>query len=1129
MSVFRNFKYAVCVCLTLLITSGIFSQTDINFDRIGVGQGLSQNSINAIIQDHKGFMWFATQGGLNKFDGYSFTVYKNIKDDSTSLADNMVSSICQSKLTHNIWLGTNNSGLCCFDYKTEKFTSFKHNSTDDPIAFLSNTIANIVEDKKGNLWISYNIGGIGCFDPKTRSLKNYHINPNNTTEQGYGDAFLYFDSRDFLWVGTMKGLYKFDTNTEKFISYQHDSLNPTTLPTNLINSIYEDKNYCFWIGTEEGLIRFLPDENRHTHFRHYDKDPSSISANRVYTPLRDEFGQLWVGTIKGVNLFDDTNNRFTSLLNDPADLHSLSSNNISKLFLDDAGVLWVGTFEKGINKYDTHSKRFRHYKYSPAVPEGIPQKTVRSIYEDQYGILWAGFVNGGLVRLDRKNGTSERYEMDSNKPNSLPANTVTAICEDHSGALWVGTWESGIAKAIFKGHGRNRQIDYFEPYNHNPLDSFSLSYSTIQFIYQDATHRLWIGTAAGLDIYDRKNDRFKHFTHDVDNKNSLSNYSLQKAIVEENDTTFWVGTWSGLNKITMAQDFDSKFDKAGANINSLATFKHYFSQSNKENSLSDNRITALCLNIDNTLWVGSYGGGLDKMEFYHNDLLKLTNFNEQNGFSNNEVYCIFNDDKGNVWSSTNHGISEVSYETNQIWQFKECDGLQSNEFWWGAGYKGASGELFFGGNNGFNSFFPAQIEKNNYQAPTVNTDFRLFNIAQKPDGTILKTSISETEEIFLDWSNKVFSIEFSALHFSAPENIKYKYKLINFDERWIPTDYKNRRVTYTNLEPGEYEFCVMATNSDGVWNEDHHSLVINIEPPFWKTLWFRILFAVSAGSLVYLLFLTRVHRIKKQNEKLEIMVTERTKQIELQKEEITAQNEELVHQNTNQERYISILSHDLRGPVGNIVSMFDAILADWDDFDDTQKLEWINILQQGAITTIDLIDDTLKFVKRNKNKLEPRIKRKNLFVNIENILNTYTESAKSKEIELVATGDFNIEVQTDHEMLKHILMNFVSNAIKFTPNKNTIEIRGETTDNMLKISVKDQGIGIPKTKIQQMFEDAENFSRAGTQGEKSHGIGLKMSKQYAELIKAELSVESKENQGSTFSVKLPIRTEREDG
>lgn len=1117
----RKFSCLLLLVFAWLLCGNAIGQEDIDFNRISVDQGLSQNTIFAILQDHKGFMWFGTHDGLNKFDGYNFTVFKNRTKDSTSISDNIVMAICQSKKTNAIWLGTNDGGLSRFDYETEIFTSYKNTEKGTPPLFASKAITNIVEDEAGLLWFSYKTGTICCFDPKTEQVKNYALNPQNHDESGFGDLFVYSDSRNFLWVCTKKGLYKFDKELERFEIYQNNKNNPHSIPSNLLNAIYEDSNYVFWVSSEEGLIKFAPDRNEFSLFQHNEKDPFSISDNHVYIAIRDNNNRLWVGTRNGLNSFTDSTNRFWAYKNEPANPTSLSSNNVSKLYIDQAGVLWVGTFEHGLNFFDTHRKAFTHYQYDSKHPDGLPAKTVRAIYEDAFGILWIGCVNGGLTKLDRKQQKAEHFDLKINNSFDFGTTTVTSICDDAQGNLWIGTWEHGIIKATFKGRGTNRVFDHFKTYTHQKDDAYSLSNSSVQFIFLDSDKRLWIGTAEGLDMYDRTQDRFKHFTYDRSNRNSLSDLSLQNAMVEVANQTFWVGTWNGLNKIILSPTFDADFEKAGSNINSLAKFEHFFHEPNNTNSLSDNRVISACMNTDGSLWVGTFGGGLNKMVFQKDGTITFSHFDEQSGLTNNVVYCVFSDESGNIWCSSNNGISEIKSGNKGIVHYKEKDGLQGKEFFWGAGWKSRSGELFFGGSNGFNAFFPLQIQENKYKVPVVFTNLRVFNKIIQPDGKILHKTISEAEKIHLNWSDKVISIEFSALHFSLSENIKYQYMLVGFDKKWISTNFKNRMITYTNLEPGHYTFKVKATNCDGIWNDDHASLSIIIKPPFWKTWAFQIaaiLFIIGVGPVV---FLVRLRNIQQQNRKLETLVKERTVQIENQKDEIAGQNKELIAQNVNKIKLISILSHDLRSPIATVINMLEMILTYWDSFNDTEKIKYIDSLQKDVETTLKLVDDTLDFVRINQNKLEPHPSKKSLVITLGSAIDAYTEQAKAKNIDLLFNCDFEEEFETDHEMLQHIVMNFVSNAIKFTPNSKIVELKVVSQEDQIEICVFDQGIGIPEDKLKHLFEGNEGFNRTGTDGEKTHGIGLQLVKQYADLIKAKIVVESKVDHGSQFCLVLP--------
>jgi ligand-binding sensor domain-containing protein/signal transduction histidine kinase len=855
----NQYKKIITAAFVLIFSllSAIYAQnSNLNFERLSLKEGLSQSTVYSIIQDSEGFMWFGTQDGLNKYNGYNFNIYKHNKLDSTSLSDNYINK-CYEDKEGNIWIGTFSGGLNKFDKNTEQFKHYLHDP-DNPNSLQSNNIWTIYEDRSGTLWIGTLKGGLSNFNKEKETFTNYMHDSLNTNSLNDNDVWAIFeDESGIIWLGTFGGgLNKFDVKKGKFTHYIHDDDNPNSLSNDYIRCIYEDSSGFLWIGTEEGLDKFDKKFGQFIHYKHDPKNPYSLSHNDVRSIFEDKTGNLWVGTINGLNLFNREKEIFISYKYDPTNLSSLSNSDIRSIYTDKTGALWIGTLAGGVNKYDRKKDRFRHYKHNPTNPNSLSNNFIKAIYKDRDGTLWIG-TYGGLNKLVYKPGISGikdnyyfiHYRHNPDDINSISSDRTRTIFEDSKGVLWVGTWGGGLNKF-------DKTTEKFTHYIHDPDDPNSINDDWVRKIFKDKDGILWIVNSEGLDKFDREKEIFIHYVHDPTDPTSISSNNVS-TIFETKDDTLWLGTDNGLNK----------FDKING------TFTHYTHDPSDSNSISINRIRPIHEDKSGILWIGSDGGGLNRFDRKNG---KFTCFTENDGLPNDVIYGILEDDNGNIWLSTNNGLSNFNPSRPEAKKFKNydiSDGLQSNEFNGGAYFKAENGEIFFGGVNGINSFFPDRLKDNTYIPPIVITSFKVFDEDVKFD-----LVISKIKEIKLSYKQSFFSFEFAALDFTSPEKNQYAYKLEGFDSDWIMCG--NRRyASYTNLDGGEYIFKVKGSNNDGIWNETGASVKIVITPPYWKTSLFRIVFSILIIGFLFGTYKIRIDRINKQKEKLEYMVNERTEEI----------------------------------------------------------------------------------------------------------------------------------------------------------------------------------------------------------------------------------------------------------
>ncbi len=837
--------------ILLLGTTSLSAQHQaVKFNHLVIEDGLSNSYITCILQDNKGVMWFGTQDGLNKFDGYHFTVYKHDSYNPNSLSDNYIRFIVETS-DGMLWLGTESGGLNKFDPTTELFTRFSH-YTSNPGSLGHNSVKYIFVDAHGSnevLWLGTIGSGIDKFDPATGSFNHYRHDPNNINSISNDDInSIYKDSQGFLWVGTLNGLNRFDEVNNRWEAFYHTPEKEGSISSSEVYSIMESSNGTLLFGTLDGVSQI---QNGDTFVRLEEKASLRLKENDIQSMIQDQHGRFWIGTFHGLRRFDIKANELILYQHDSGDPNSLSDNNITCVYEDNSGLLWVGTGGGGINKMKPNAEYFHHYNHIPGNPNSLSHPSIRGMYEDKDGILWVGGY-GGLNRIDRATQKYTQFRAQSAQSNFLYTDAIYSIIGDvdDDDILWIGSEGDGLFR-FNKGSGKVKH--YLE-------DDLA-----IQALFMNADGLLWIGTSEGLVRFDENSSEMTLFEPDPNNPNSLSDEKVV-ALYQDSQEQLWVGTLTnGLNR------FDPETQQ----------FKRFTHEISDPNSLSINRVKSIFEDRSGVLWIGTNGGGLNRFD---RQTETFRRYSVKDGLPNDVIYGILEDSNSNLWLSTNLGLSRFNPKTGTFKNYDINDGLQSNEFNTSSYFKSGSGEMFFGGINGFNAFYPERITENQFVPPVLITDFQIFNksvpIGEFTEGrTILAKHISETEELELSYKDAVISFEFTALSYAAPLKNQYAYKMEGFDKDWIYTSASRRFATYTDLRPGNYVFRVKGSNHDGIWNDAGPSIRIRLAPPLWRTWW-----AYSIYIFVILFFIVgsfqwRLWQMRRQNKVLENLVNERTAKI----------------------------------------------------------------------------------------------------------------------------------------------------------------------------------------------------------------------------------------------------------
>ena len=1076
--------------------SSLFSQEDyVRFEHLSTEQGLSHGTVYSIFQDSKGFMWFGTLVGLNKYDGYHFKVYLPVASDSNSLPTNSTGAMYEDT-RHQIWIATWGGGLVRFNPDQEIFTTFKHDPKNKN-SLSDNRIQCMYGDPKGRLWIGTFSGGLNEVDINSDSMNFRHFlhDPSDLNSLSNNRIWsISGDSLGFLWIGTDEGLSRLDPATGRITRFNHDAANSSSISHDHIFAVYCDHSGNMWFGTNEGLNRY--DQKHHT-FQSYKHDPSnsnSLSDNGVRSICEDSMGNLWVGTIaNGLTRIDPQRKHFTRFLGDPTGAYALSEEFVRLLFEDRSGVLWIGNGSKGVNKLDL-KKHFIHYEKNPhktAKGNALSHDNAIGFCEENEDIIWIATYGGGLNKFNRRTETFEAYRNDPSDPNSISDDHLRALYKDHKGRLWVGT---------------NLGLDRFDPesrrfihYKHDPDNKNSLSMNRISSICEDTTGRLWIGTdGAGLNCYDEEKKIFIRYQNQENSDESLSS-NLVSFLFLDRDGTLWVGTdEAGLNRFNAsAQTFD----------------RFVFDRTNPK-SISSNNITGIYQDRSGVLWLGTNGGGLNRMD---PSAKTFTHYDQANGLVNNVICGILEDGDGNLWVGTSRGISRFNPQLETFRNYDITDGLMNKGFNERAAYplKTRDGELFFCGVNGFTRFFPQRIIDNDRIPQVEITSFKRFE--KEIDLGHLTT---RERRIELSYKDNFISFEFAVLDYANPSRNQYAYKLEGFDADWIYSG--NRRyASYTNLEGGTYVFKVKGSNNDGVWSAEGTSITLEVHPPFWKTWFFRIGILVILGLAIFVLMKFRVRQIESQKQMLEKQVAERT--IELQQK-----TEELERINSLKNEFLGVAAHDLRNPLTSMIGHLKILIQDIERqmLDPVTAIGDLQSILRASENMSKLISDLLDISAIESGKINLELSRERMVPILDECAKLHRRSAQQKNIELTFEKKDALPILlVDRPRIVEVVDNLMSNAIKFTQPGGRITVSCEVVQTDVVTNIEDSGQGLTDKDMEDAFFSFKKLSSRPTAGETSTGLGLAIVKKIVELHGGRVWVQSEKGKGSKFSFSLPIPKE----
>ncbi len=1064
------------------------------FRHLTIEEGLSQNAVYALLQDRQGFLWVGTKDGLNRYDGYAFTVFRHDPFDPATLSSSYVTALLEDKQGH-LWVGTQDGGLNRLERATATAVRYTHGP--------GFRITALAEDARGDLWIgtagggAYRLARTDIGEPGAAFERFAHAagDPRSLSDDRVTSVLA--DRRGGVWIGTEAGLNRLGAAGRGFVRYTSRPGDPGGLSDGFVTALAEARDGTIWVGSPLGLDRLV--DARAGRFTSYPYPTQVQRRGYGWDAIRqigeDPAGRLWLATADGLVRFDPATAAYTSFRHDPSDPHSISGNLLTALLWDRTGVLWVGANGYGINRYDAKTARFQTIRRPPDLTSRWDGFSIRALFEDAEGYVWMSA--GVLYRYDPRTGTLVSFESTSDRPSDFGNTGVWSIVQDSRGALWFGSYEG-----LFRYDpvaGRTRQ------YAHNRARPGGLPEKMVYGVFEDRRGAIWAVTAHFISrLDDAATGRFTSYRH-TPSAATDAGEALFPSLHEDARGHFWMATEAGLVR------FDPR----------TGAVRRYRTDPADPNSLSHDQVRAICpdpRDPERILWLGTAGGGLNRFDIRTGTFTRLT---ERDGLPNNVVYAVLPDGHGRLWLSTNRGLARYDPQTGEIKAYDARDGLQSNEFNAGAYFRAPDGRLYFGGIHGVSSFDPAAFTDNPHVPSVVLTGFRRAGQPEVPGapGGALARAMSATDTLRLSYRDNVFTFEFAALDFSAPEKNRYAFRMEGFNTDWISAG-ANRSATYTNLPPGRYTFRVRGTNSDGVWNEEGTSVAVFIAPPPWRTWWAYTGYVLLALGAVWTVTRYRRNRLLlKHRVEIDRLEAEKLRALE----RIEGENlRELDHARS---RFFANVSHEFRTPLTLTLGPLDDLKAGLYGPLAAPMAAQVDLARRNARRVLDLIEQILDVARLEAGRMPLRARRLDLGTFVTGVAQGFGPLAERKGIALdVQVPDegagSEAAVWADPEHLQKVVSNLLSNALKFTPEGGAVRVTVAAEEGAVRLAIRDSGPGIPAADLPHVFERFYRVDESAARMQPGTGIGLALVKELVDLHGGTIEVESEAGFGSLFMVAL---------
>lgn len=1054
------------------------------FSGYSISDGLSQSVVNCIFQDSKGYIWFGTQNGLNKYNGYTFEVFTYNPNDSNSIVNNWINGIAEDKEA-NLWIATK-GGLVKYTRKEKRFSRIELTSPFDVL--VTNCVYDVKCARNGDILINMP-PVLSICNPKTMLFRHF-ISPFVFDGSAKDNNIpLLEDSKGTIWIASTKGLAAFDTAAKTFLVFNHHSDDPFSLSDDNVTALYQNQKGDLWIGTSSGLNYLEPGKKGFGHYFHDKHNESSLSNNFIRAILADKSGNLWIATEGGGlnRMSPDKENRvffeqFT------AEKSGLNHNINLSLAIDKSDNLWIGTLS-GINKTNLKKQNFKLYRKNDSpYSVDLAGNVIASIFEDENKIIWIGNWGQGLNLFNRKTAEVTHYSSKLSGKYHIPNDYIHCIFEDDIHTIWLGTRDGLL---IYEGL-TGKFIRPGAKYRNNSIPDFMGL--RINRMIQDHKGNYWVATHDGLYKMQRNGLRSEHFYAGAIPELRISS-NLVYVVLEDRDGAIWVGTINGLDVIDPKKGIITHFRKS----------------EKKENSLSDNFITALAEDQNGDIWIGtnSYLNRFSKKD------ATFRYYSSDQGFPSNLVYSIQEDINHKLWFATGNGLCRFEPGTDKFRTYSVEDGLQSPEFNLGASFGSADGEMFFGGMNGFNSFYPDSLSDNpNIPVIAITAAYKVSK------GTREYLNLEKGDPVILNYNENTFTVEFAALEFTNPTKNRYAYRLEGANDTWIDIGTRNF-VAFTNLPPGDYTLRVKGCNNDGHWNETGVSLSITIHPPWWKSNAAYVAYVLLVVFLIFMYIKIRERNHTRERKILEEKVRVRTQLIEEQKSEILNKNSELNELNASKDKFFSIIAHDLRNPFNAIIGLTDILLLNLDDLDINKLQKTLENIKGSSQQAHELLENLLLWARSHTGTILFRPEPVDLKIQIEESIEFVAAQATRKNISIIADIKSGGLISGDVNMINTILRNLLTNALKFTFRNGEVRVGISQNNGFCILSIKDNGVGISSDKLKHLFSIDITHKTRGTDQEPGTGLGLILCKEFIDKHGGRIEVESEVGKGSEFRVIFP--------
>jgi ligand-binding sensor domain-containing protein/signal transduction histidine kinase len=1063
-------------CFAQLTNQDNFIQ-QYRFGNLSQENGLSQGTVYAIAQDEKGFLWFGTQDGLNRWDGNSIKVWQHRPLDDNSISQGYIRALYIDK--NNVWIGYEGGGINILNTENEKIIKYEHENKD-PTSLCSNIIYDIIKDHNGNILIATE-KGINKYNYRTKNFKLLkHYSKELFSQKSIIVNCIFEDKQNYLWVGTKKGLYKLDSNYDVVKEYFNSSIDISKTNQANIKAIYQDSKGKIWIAAYgEGLLYY--DSIQDCFKKTIGKN--SLISDFVYKITEGNNNELFLATINGLNVLNTKNNECYVYTHDKNNLYSLRNNQIITLFKDKRNALWISTSGKGLGILDLQQYPF--YFTNNLKNENI--SFIYGIYEDRKANLWISTSGNGLLKWNRKINSFKKYLHNSKDINSISYNTLRVTIEDFQDNIWIGTDKKGLDKI-------NTSTDKITNYKKS-IDNLGITGNIITCLLEDLDSTLWVGTYnSGLFSYSHSTKKFKRYP--------LGNIII-RCLLEDDKGRIWIGTNN--NGIFIYNKKNKSFKKLSIKL----PIRCIYQDKNK------------------TIWVGTNGDGIYKIKESKERFI-TSYINKQNGLLNNVIYGILEDNHNNLWVSSNSGISKFNKKTQEVTNYDKYNGIIETEFNGGAFVKDKNGWFYFGGVDGITYFHPDSILSKNFKPQASISSFKLFNqevfqnyqiksstLQLKKNIPYIQKNINDLENLVLNYNQNFLSFELSSLGKFPNEYAEFSYILEGADKAWNNIGNRNF-ISLSNLSHGEYMLKIKAKLNYGEWGEEK-IIKINILPPFWQTWWFYfICIIIGTGSIIgYIKW--RTHKLKTENLLLENTVNKRTQEIQLQKTEIEIKNTELEKLHQLNQKIFSVIAHDFNEPLLSMRFLLETIKKQ-----ENKKSEisyYTSDVRNQLIQSEMILQNLLNWAKHELNLNEYQIQSYSTVTKVlDEIISQTKPQWSAKKILINNLIDNHIKAKISEDLLKIIYRNLITNAIKYSPQNSSINCGLDLKTNYF--YVKDFGIGIEQSTLQKLFKGAVKPS-FGTVYEKGFGLGLYITFEIIKKSNGTIEIESEINNGSTVKFLLP--------